>query len=42
MQPILSKDSANFAFHQMFDGFSRYFFHIDHRWVVYRPQINTD
>ena len=25
MQPILSKDSANFPFHQMFGGFSRHF-----------------
>ena len=28
MQPILSKDSANFPFHQMFDGFSRHFRHV--------------
>ena len=28
MQPILSKDSSNFPFHQMFDGFSRHFRHV--------------
>ena len=26
MQPILSKDSAKFPFHQMFGGISRHFF----------------
>ena len=36
---FVGKDTHYFPFHQMFGGFSRYFFHIDHRWVVYIPQM---